>query len=301
MGPASGRPWARTPRCPPPSSTGRDRAPGWSPSTASPRWSPSGGGERTHTVLFDTGVSPDGMADNVERLGIDVAAIEAVVLSHGHFDHAGGFAGLARLRGRHGLPITVHPLVWTPPPRSSSPGGRWELPTLRTRSLEAEGFEVIERRQPSLLLDGSVLITGEVDRTTDFEHGMPFHEAERDRPVGARPADPRRPGPGGARPRPRPGRAHRVRPRRCREHRPPRHAPHRRRPAARAARGLPPDRARPSSRSSSRRSRRCRSWRRSSSSRRTARAGGPSTASPPALPEAFVPNAVGTSFTLAAA
>ena len=32
---------------------------------------------------------------------------------------------------------------------------------------------MIERRQPSLLVDGSVLITGEVDRTTEFEHGMP--------------------------------------------------------------------------------------------------------------------------------
>jgi 7,8-dihydropterin-6-yl-methyl-4-(beta-D-ribofuranosyl)aminobenzene 5'-phosphate synthase len=31
-----------------------------------------------------------------------------------------------------------------------------------------------------LLLGGSVLITGEVDRTTDFEQGMPFHEAQRD-------------------------------------------------------------------------------------------------------------------------
>ena len=32
---------------------------------------------------------------------------------------------------------------------------------------------MIERRQPSLLVDGCVLITGEVDRTTDFERGMP--------------------------------------------------------------------------------------------------------------------------------
>ena len=48
---------------------------------------------------------------------------------------------------------------------------------LSRAALEGEGFEVIERRQPSLLLDGSVLITGEVDRTTEFEHGMPFHEA----------------------------------------------------------------------------------------------------------------------------
>jgi 7,8-dihydropterin-6-yl-methyl-4-(beta-D-ribofuranosyl)aminobenzene 5'-phosphate synthase len=50
-------------------------------------------GDRSHTLLFDTGVSPDGMATNIERLSIEVADIEAVVLSHGHFDHAGGFAG----------------------------------------------------------------------------------------------------------------------------------------------------------------------------------------------------------------
>jgi len=137
-------------------------------------------GTTSHTVLFDTGVSPDGMATNVERLGLDVASIEVVVLSHGHFDHAGGFPGLARLRGRSGMPLTVHPLVWTKR-RFALPGQpAWELPTLNRSALEAEGLEVIERRQPSLLLDGSLLITGEIDRTTDFEHGMPHHEAWRD-------------------------------------------------------------------------------------------------------------------------
>ena len=133
-------------------------------------------GNETHTLLFDTGVSPNGLGDNLERLGIDSGAIEAVVLSHGHFDHAGGFPGLARLRRRQGLPITLHPLVWTRR-RVAFPGRpEWQLPVLSRRSLESEGFQVIERRQPSLLLGGSVLITGEVDRTTDFEIGMPFHE-----------------------------------------------------------------------------------------------------------------------------
>jgi 7,8-dihydropterin-6-yl-methyl-4-(beta-D-ribofuranosyl)aminobenzene 5'-phosphate synthase len=135
-------------------------------------------GERTHTLLFDTGVSPGGMAQNMERIGIDVGAIEAVVLSHGHFDHAGGLDGLARLRGRAGLPLALHPLVWTRR-RVAFPGLEpWELPVLSKRSVQAEGFEVVERRQPSVLLDGSVLITGEVDRTTDFETGMPFHQAD---------------------------------------------------------------------------------------------------------------------------
>jgi 7,8-dihydropterin-6-yl-methyl-4-(beta-D-ribofuranosyl)aminobenzene 5'-phosphate synthase len=137
-------------------------------------------GTSTHTLLFDTGVSPYGLSDNMARLDLDASAIEAVVLSHGHFDHAGGFAGLSRLRGRAGVPLTLHPLVWTPR-RVQFPGRpEWQLPTLSRRALEAEGFEVIERRQPSELLDGSVLITGEVDRTTDFETGMKFHEAYRD-------------------------------------------------------------------------------------------------------------------------
>jgi 7,8-dihydropterin-6-yl-methyl-4-(beta-D-ribofuranosyl)aminobenzene 5'-phosphate synthase len=133
-----------------------------------------------HTLLFDTGVSPDGLATNAERLGVDVGVLEAVVLSHGHVDHAGGFAGLSRLRSGRSLPLAVHPLVWTHR-RFALPGRpAWELPTLSRAALESEGFAVVERRQPSLLLDGAVLITGEVDRTTEFEHGLPFHEARRD-------------------------------------------------------------------------------------------------------------------------
>lgn len=133
-------------------------------------------GSQWHTVLFDTGISPNGMADNMERLGIDATDIEAVVLSHGHFDHAGGLEGLAKLRRRSGLPIVVHPMVWSRRRLALPEMPAIEMPTVSQQALENEGFEVIERRQRSLLLDGSVLITGEVDRTTDFETGFPFHE-----------------------------------------------------------------------------------------------------------------------------
>jgi 7,8-dihydropterin-6-yl-methyl-4-(beta-D-ribofuranosyl)aminobenzene 5'-phosphate synthase len=37
----------------------------------------------------------------------------------------------------------------------------------------------VEEREPSFLLDGSLLVTGEVDRTTEFEQGFPGHEAHR--------------------------------------------------------------------------------------------------------------------------
>ncbi|WP_232666618.1 MBL fold metallo-hydrolase [Pseudonocardia sp. TRM90224] len=130
-------------------------------------------GDSTTTLLFDTGLSPDAMLTNADRLGLDLAALQGVVLSHGHFDHAGGLAGLAERVGPRRMPMVVHPLAWTRR-RFAVPGQDPEmLPTLSKRALVGEGFEVLERRVPSLLVDGCVLVTGEVDRTTDFERGMP--------------------------------------------------------------------------------------------------------------------------------
>lgn len=140
-------------------------------------------GARTTTVLFDTGLSPDALVVNAARLGTELSDVQGIVLSHGHADHAGGLAGLAGPQGfgRGGLrrlPMVVHPGVWSRR-RFAVPGREvWELPTLSRAALQGEGFDVVERREPSLLVDGSVLITGEVDRTTEFERGMPkAHQA----------------------------------------------------------------------------------------------------------------------------
>jgi 7,8-dihydropterin-6-yl-methyl-4-(beta-D-ribofuranosyl)aminobenzene 5'-phosphate synthase len=177
MGPARRAAMGRTPRVPAPQFEQGETVAGLVAEHGFSALVTTRRGDRHHTLLFDTGVSPNGLSDNMERLGVNADDVEAVVLSHGHFDHAGGIPGLARLRGRSGLPMILHPLVWTAR-RIVFPGlPDWELPVLRRRSIEDEGFEVIERRQPSLLLDDSILITGEVDRTTDFETGMPFHEA----------------------------------------------------------------------------------------------------------------------------
>ena len=135
-------------------------------------------GDTTSTLIFDAGLSPDAMTINAGRLGIDLTDVMAIVLSHGHFDHAGGLIGLADKRGRKALPMVVHPSAWTRR-RLAIPGADPDLlPTLSTQALQAEGFVLVERRRPSLLVDGCVLITGEVDRTTEFELGMPSaHQA----------------------------------------------------------------------------------------------------------------------------
>ena len=175
MGPAKRTAMGRTPKVPSAVFEGGQTVPGLVAEHGFSALVTMRRGDRKHSVLFDTGVTPYGLARNMERLEIDTGGITAVVLSHGHFDHAGGLEGLAR--GRTGLPLVLHPHVWSRRRVALPNRPPWDLPTLSRQSVEAEGFEVIERRQPSALLDGSLLVTGEIDRTTDFEHGMPFHEA----------------------------------------------------------------------------------------------------------------------------
>jgi 7,8-dihydropterin-6-yl-methyl-4-(beta-D-ribofuranosyl)aminobenzene 5'-phosphate synthase len=136
-------------------------------------------GNRVRRLLFDTGLTPDGCAENLRCLGRDPADIEAIVCSHGHFDHATGLSGLIGRLGRASLPVLIHPEFWARR-RLALPGGEpFELPTTSRHALDEAGFEVIEQRQPSFLFDRSVLITGEVDRVTGFEKGFPIHQAWR--------------------------------------------------------------------------------------------------------------------------
>ncbi|MBI4198023.1 MAG: MBL fold metallo-hydrolase [Chloroflexi bacterium] len=135
-------------------------------------------GERQHRILFDAGVSPYGVIENMRRMDLSPKDLEAVVLSHGHFDHIIGLDGLARaLGGRAHLPTVMHPLFWSRR-RLTVPGrDPFELPFTDRQALLGLGYQVIEERQPSVVVEGSLLITGEVDRTTDFETGFPPHQA----------------------------------------------------------------------------------------------------------------------------
>jgi 7,8-dihydropterin-6-yl-methyl-4-(beta-D-ribofuranosyl)aminobenzene 5'-phosphate synthase len=134
---------------------------------------------RTRRLLFDLGISPNGMVENMRRLDLDPKDVEAVVCSHGHFDHTAGLDGLARYLGRANLPVIIHPEFWNRRRlvlRGTEP---LEMPTTSRAALEGVGFTIIEDRQPSFLLDGSVLVTGEVPRLTGYEPGFPLQEAWR--------------------------------------------------------------------------------------------------------------------------
>ena len=136
-------------------------------------------GEQRHSLLLDTGATVGGVVHNLRAIGVNPQEIEAIVLSHGHFDHTTGLNGLAGELSPL-PPLLVHPDCWLKR-RVAVPGQQpRELPTTSRERVRAAGFELAEQREPSLLFDGALLLTGEIERTTEFEQGMAVHQSLRD-------------------------------------------------------------------------------------------------------------------------
>ncbi|MFW5754157.1 MAG: MBL fold metallo-hydrolase [Marinilabiliaceae bacterium] len=77
------------------------------------------GGER---ILFDTGQS-DLLTRNARALGVDLAAIDAVVISHGHYDHTGGFSAFFEINDH--APVYLKPGCFDE--KFSTKGGQHEI------------------------------------------------------------------------------------------------------------------------------------------------------------------------------
>jgi 7,8-dihydropterin-6-yl-methyl-4-(beta-D-ribofuranosyl)aminobenzene 5'-phosphate synthase len=75
------------------------------------------------------------------------------------------------------MPLVLHPDVWRERKIVFPTGVEMHLPPPSHNDLDREGVEIIEERGPSLVLDGTVLITGQVERVTDFEPGFPIQQA----------------------------------------------------------------------------------------------------------------------------
>ena len=129
------------------------------------------------TVLYDAGLTPHAVGRNLDVLQVAVDDLRAIVISHGHADHHGGLEGLVRRRGRARLPLIIHSDAWRERRLAFPTGDELRLPPPSRHDLEAEGLEVVEECGHSLLLDGAVLVSGQIERVTEFETGFPIHEA----------------------------------------------------------------------------------------------------------------------------
>lgn len=132
---------------------------------------------RSDSILYDAGLGKNTLVHNMGVLGIRANDVHAVVLSHGHTDHHGGMASVLKRIGKQNVPLILHPDVWLDRKGVFGAGDELHLPPPSRADLEQAGAEIRECREPTMLLDETVLVTGQVERTTDFEKGVPTHLA----------------------------------------------------------------------------------------------------------------------------
>ena len=134
-----------------------------------------------HMLLFDFGFSENGAAQNAAALGVDMTAVEAVALSHGHSDHTGGMKRLTAMIGKHDIPFIVHPSVFKSPRYLKyAEEIKVYFPKLTREMVKQAGLAVVETEKPYLLLNDTILFLGEIPRSTDFEKGLPIAHCQKD-------------------------------------------------------------------------------------------------------------------------
>ncbi|MEZ5842208.1 MAG: MBL fold metallo-hydrolase [Hyphomicrobiaceae bacterium] len=135
------------------------------------------GGEK-RTVLFDSGPDEQVFEQNVSRLGVDLGVVDAVVLSHGHWDHAGAMLRALRII-RHGnggrlVPYYAHPGMFRTRAMRRPDGSMRPMQDVPGVGVLTEhGAEVVLATEPTAIAGGFACVSGEIPRVTPFESGLP--------------------------------------------------------------------------------------------------------------------------------
>ena len=135
-------------------------------------------GGTARTILFDTGPEDGVFEQNVSRLAVDLGPTEAIVLSHGHWDHAGAMLrALPMIRDRNGgvdVPVIAHPDMFHPRASRLANGSMRPMADVASvAEMTAHGADVVVTRDPHPLLDGMAWVSGEIPRVTAYETGLP--------------------------------------------------------------------------------------------------------------------------------
>jgi len=120
-------------------------------------------------VLMDVAQNPDALLENMDKMDIAPSGIDAIVLTHCHYDHTQGIARILREIGKRDVPVIAHPDLFRP--------HFIQDPVLRhigmmdgdsAAEIEASGGRLFLTKD-SLKITSGLLTTGEVTRQTDFE------------------------------------------------------------------------------------------------------------------------------------
>jgi 7,8-dihydropterin-6-yl-methyl-4-(beta-D-ribofuranosyl)aminobenzene 5'-phosphate synthase len=130
-------------------------------------------------VLVDVAQDAAALLENFKRMNISLSCVDALVLTHCHYDHTQGVAKILREIGKRDLPIIAHPDLFRKHFISDPflrPIGVMDGD--RKSDIEAAGGTLYLTSDPLNILPG-LMTTGEIPRITDFEEvGMSLYTLE---------------------------------------------------------------------------------------------------------------------------
>lgn len=115
-------------------------------------------------ILFDTGQS-NLLLQNAEKLGVNLVQANAIVLSHGHYDHTGGLTGVIELA--QNAVIYSHPEAAKP--RYSCKEAKSHFIGISEPAKKAIAEHKVIWTEKPFQLCTQVTLTGQIPRTNDFE------------------------------------------------------------------------------------------------------------------------------------
>jgi 7,8-dihydropterin-6-yl-methyl-4-(beta-D-ribofuranosyl)aminobenzene 5'-phosphate synthase len=133
-------------------------------------------GAETRQFLLDFGYTPNALLNNMEIMRVDGAKMQALIVSHGHYDHFGGLLGFLQ-KYRDQLPADLpmyiggEDLFCIRKNATGTPGHFADWGVLDRRDLEKYRIRVVSCEQPTVIL-GHAFTTGTIQRTS-FERMLP--------------------------------------------------------------------------------------------------------------------------------
>jgi 7,8-dihydropterin-6-yl-methyl-4-(beta-D-ribofuranosyl)aminobenzene 5'-phosphate synthase len=125
-------------------------------------------GAETRQVLVDFGYTPETINNNLEMFGVDPSKLDALLLSHGHYDHFGGMVGFLathRHRLKAGLPFYLGGEECFCARETGPPDAPRNFGALDRRAIAGAGLRVLFADKPSLLA-GHGFTTGWIAQTS---------------------------------------------------------------------------------------------------------------------------------------
>jgi 7,8-dihydropterin-6-yl-methyl-4-(beta-D-ribofuranosyl)aminobenzene 5'-phosphate synthase len=123
----------------------------------------------TKNVLVDVAQNPSALLENMGMMDIEPTSIDAVVLTHCHYDHTQGLARVLTEIGKRDIPVIAHPdifrLNFVRDPHLRHVG---VMDIDKRANIEDAGGTLYLTRDPLEIMPG-LITTGQVERTTDFE------------------------------------------------------------------------------------------------------------------------------------